>query len=159
MTTLSAMRLAAAGCTGSARAPAEPAEASQGPALEGIYRYSLTPEYLVESGVTPAQAEEEHGVHTVTVSDGQYSDSWSNDTQSKTCTGTYSWEGSRMTVLWNSGCSGDWAMTAQVAGDQITWTDIESLPPDDDAYSQTLNEAFNGVPWTRVGDAQDAAGS
>jgi hypothetical protein len=77
----------------------------------------------------------------------------------KTCRGSYSWEGSRLTVRWTTGCTGDWAMTAQISGDQVRWTDIQSLPPEDDAYAQALNEAFNSVPWTRVGDAEDATGS
>ena len=165
--TASGALLALAGCANtpeSASAPrsdgvASSAPSSGGPVPDGVYRYEVTEKHLTEGGVTPKQAAAEHGVHTVTMSGGQYSDYWRNATMVKTCRGGYSWEGSRLTVRWTTGCTGDWAMTAQVSGDQIRWTDIESLPPEDDAYAQALNEAFNSVPWTRVGDAVDAARS
>lgn len=90
---------------------------------------------------------------------GCYFDSWNNDAMTKTRRGHYVWEGDRVTVRWmpEGGCSGDWSMTVQGDGDQLRWTDIEALPPEDDPYSQILNEAFNGTSWTRVGAAQDAA--
>lgn len=159
--------LASAGCSstspsgGTPRSGgvASPAPPSGGAIADGVYRYEVTEQHLTAGGVTPQQAADEHGVHTVTMIGGQYSDSWRNAAMTKTCRGTYSWQGSRLSVRWTTGCTGDWAMTVQVAGDQVRWTDVESLPPEDDAYAQALNEAFHSVPWTWVGDSEDAAES
>ncbi len=44
-------------------------------------------------------------------------------------------------------------MSYTVDGDQVTWSDIEALPPHDSDEDQKISEVFNSVPWTRVGDA------
>lgn len=157
-----ALVVLACGCgsdseAGSAATTADSADLTVSP-LDGVYRYEVTEEYLTGRGVTHSQAEQEHGLHTVTLSDGQFADAWSNDAMTKTCRGRYTVHGMRMTVRWDQGCTGDWAMTAIVDGDQIHWSAIESLPPEDDPYTRLLNEAFNSVTWTRVGDAAAAEG-
>ena len=69
------------------------------------------------------------------------------------CSGTYKEDGNRVTFSWISGCFGDWTMTYTIDGDSVTWSDVEALPPHDTAEDQNAAEVFNGVPWTRVGDA------
>jgi hypothetical protein len=44
-------------------------------------------------------------------------------------------------------------MTYSIDGDTVAWSDPESLPPNDTEEDQKVNEVFNSVPWTRVGDA------
>ena len=44
-------------------------------------------------------------------------------------------------------------MTYSVEGETVTWSDQEALPPYDTDEDQKVNEVFNSVPWTRVGDA------
>ncbi len=47
-------------------------------------------------------------------------------------------------------------MSYTVDGNQVTWSDIEALSPDDSDEDQKVTEAFNSVPWTRVGDAPES---
>lgn len=80
--------------------------------------------------------------------------SWKTaENRTGSCQGTYD-EGNsrRVTFEWTSGCFGDWEMTYAVDGDTVTWSDQEALPPYDSDADQNVNEVFNSVPWTRVGD-------
>jgi hypothetical protein len=140
---------ALSGCGGSSDST------SSEPLRPGVYEYELTEQYLLDNGISQAQAEHESGMHRATLGeDGSFSDSWRTaDGQTGSCSGTYE-EGddSRVTFRWTTGCFGDWAMSYTVAGDTVTWSDQESLPPHDTDEDQKVNEVFNGVPWTRVGD-------
>lgn len=143
------LTLAATGCGGSSGDPSSSLQA-------GIYTYELTEEYLVESGISAEQAANESGKHQAILrEDGTFTDSWTTaNGGSGSCSGTYEeGDGSRVTFTWSTGCFGDWAMTYSVDGDTITWSDHAALPPYDSAEDQRVNEVFNGVPWTRVGDA------
>jgi hypothetical protein len=155
-----------AGCGSGTRGESPPV---QGPSTQeavtaeavpdGVYRYRIPADYLRAQDVNAQQATEEGGVHTVTLSGGTYTDAWASSARARTCTGRYTWAGARITIRWTTGCSGDWAMTGRLTGDQVRWSDIQSLPPDDSATPQAINTAFNSVPWTRIGDAGDAAAS
>ncbi|HET8968782.1 MAG TPA: hypothetical protein VFN06_05095 [Gaiellaceae bacterium] len=141
--------LAAAGCGGSSDDASSSLQA-------GIYTYELTEQYLVDNGISAEQAANESGKHQAILrDDGAFTDSWTTATGSTgSCSGTYE-EGddSRVTFKWSTGCFGDWEMSYAVDGDVVTWSDQEALPPYDSAEDQKVNEVFNSVPWTRVGDA------
>lgn len=144
-----AVALAAAGCGGGSDEASEPLQA-------GVYEYELTEQYLLDNGISQFQAEEESGKHEATLwDDGAFVDSW-RTTAGKTgsCRGTYeAGDDRRVTFKWTSGCFGDWEMKYAVEGDEVTWSDQEALPPYDSDEDQKVNEVFNSVPWTRVGDA------
>ena len=138
---------ALAGCGGSDDDP--------GALQSGIYTYELSEEYLVENGISAEQAANESGKHQAILrDDGAFTDSWTTaDGGTGSCFGTYAeGEEARVTFKWTSGCFGDWEMTYAVEGDQVTWSDQKALPPYDSAEDQKVNEVFNNVPWTRVGD-------
>lgn len=140
--------LAAAGCGGSSD---DDAAALQ----SGIYAYELTEEYLVENGISAEQAANESGKHQAILrDDGAFTDSWTTaNGGSGSCSGTYEeGDASRVTFKWTTGCFGDWEMTYTVDGDQVTWSDQKALAPYDSDEDQMVNEVFNSVPWTRVGD-------
>ena len=138
---------AAAGCGGSEDAASEPLR-------DGVYEYEVSEQYLLDNGIGQYQAEEESGVHTVTLDAGDFVDKW-RTAQGKfgSCHGTFEPDGTRVTFRWTIGCWGDWEMRYQVEGDTVTWSDVEALPPYDTEEDQKVNEVFNGVPWTRVGNA------
>jgi hypothetical protein len=129
-------------------------EASE-PLRDGVYEYELSEEYLLENGISSAQAANESGTHRTTLDAGEFIDRW-RTAQGRTgsCRGTYEEDGNRVTFRWTSGCFGDWAMSYSVDGDVVTWSDFEALPPHDGEEEQKVTEVFNGVPWTRVGDAE-----
>lgn len=141
--------LGAAGCGGSSTDASSSLQA-------GIYSYELTEEYLVENGISAEQAANESGKHQAILrDDGAFTDSWTTaNGESSSCSGRYE-EGDarRVTFRWTTGCFGDWEMTYVVAGDEVTWSDQTALPPYDTDDDQKVNEVFNSVPWTRVGDA------
>jgi hypothetical protein len=140
--------IALAGCGGS---DAEPVDAA---ALEGTWEYELTYDYLVESGIGTAQAEAESGSHAATLESGAFKDRWKTaEGRVGTCSGNYTIDGATVVFKWTEGCWGDWEMKPEIEGNEITWTDIEALPPYDADEDQKVNEVFNSVPWTRVGDA------
>lgn len=121
----------------------------------GIYTYELTEEYLVENGISAEQAANESGKHQAILrDDGAFTDSWTTaNGGSGSCSGTYEEDdGGRVTFKWTAGCFGDWEMTYKVNGDEVTWSDQTALPPYDSDEDQQVNEVFNSVPWTRVGD-------
>jgi len=135
--------VALTGCGGSGEASLQ----------EGVYESTLTPEYMVQGGLSQEQADNESGVHELTLANGSFSDRWQSvNGTNGFCSGTYKEDGTRVTFTWISGCFGDWAMTYTIDGDEVTWSDIEALPPHDTAEDQNAAEVFNGVPWTRVGD-------
>ena len=141
--------LAAAGCGGSSDDASSSLQA-------GIYTYELTEQYLVDNGISAEQAANESGKHQAILrDDGAFTDSWTTaNGSSGSCSGTYE-EGddSRVTFKWSTGCFGDWEMTYAVDGDVVSWSDQQALPPNDSDEDQKVNEVFNSVPWTRVGDA------
>lgn len=110
---------------------------------------------MLDNGIAADQAKNESGTHTTTLDGGEFVDSWKTaDNTSGSCSGTYEEaDDNRVTFKWVSGCFGDWAMTYSVDGDTVTWSDQEALPPYDSDEDQKINEVFNSVPWTRVGDA------
>lgn len=140
--------LIAGGCGGSSN---DAATALQ----TGIYTYELTEEYLLENGISAEQAANESGKHRAILrQDGAFTDSWTTAKGgSGSCSGTYEkGDGSRVTFRWSTGCFGDWEMTYSVDDDVVAWSDQEALPPYDTDEDQKVNEVFNSVPWTRVGD-------
>ncbi len=139
---------AVAGCGGSE-------EASE-PLRDGVYEYELSEKYLLDNGISQAQAANESGMHEATLDDGSFVDRW-RTAQGRTgsCRGSYVADGNRLTFRWESGCFGDWAMSYSVDGDTVTWSDVEALPPHNGDEEQKIAEVFNGVPWTRTGDAPD----
>ena len=141
---------ALAGCGGSDDS------SSSEPLQSGVYEYELTEQYLLENGISEFQAQEESGAHEATLGDdGSFVDSWKTaDSKTGSCRGTYEeGDSNRVTFRWTSGCFGDWEMTYSVEGEVVTWSDQESLPPNDTEEDQKVTEVFNSVPWTRVGDA------
>ena len=139
-----------AGCGGSGES------SSSEPLRSGVYEYELTEQYLLDNGISEFQAEQESGAHEATLGeDGSFVDTWKT-TEEKTgsCRGTWEEGDSNLiTFKWTSGCFGDWQMAYAVDGDVVTWSDQEALPPYDSDEDQQINEVFNSVPWTRVGDA------
>ena len=126
------------------------------PLRTGVYEYELTEQYLVENGISQFQAESESGTHKTTLSaDGAFVDSWRTaEGRTGSCRGTYQEGDDRLvTFKWTSGCWGDWEMRYTVEGDQVTWSDQTALPPYDTDEDEKVNEVFNSVPWTRVGNA------
>jgi hypothetical protein len=143
-----AAAIALGGCGGSEAAPVHAT------ALEGVWEYELTYDYLVENGISIAQAEAESGAHTATLANGEFTDQWRTaENRTGSCSGVYTVEGATVTFHWSTGCFGDWQMSPEINGDEITWTDIQALPPYDDEEEKKVNEVFNSVPWTRSGDA------
>jgi hypothetical protein len=142
--------LVAAGCGGGSD------ESSAAPLQAGVYRYELTEQYLLDNGISEQQAAAESGTHQATLSqDGAFVDSW-RTAQNRTgsCRGTYDEGDDRLvTFRWTSGCFGDWEMKYAVDGDEVNWSDQKALPPYDAEEDQKVNEVFNSVPWTRVGEA------
>ena len=122
-------------------------------ALDGVYRYEVTEEYLLERGLESVQARDESGVHTFTMSHGQFIDAWTNGAREDSCQGTFTIDGSRVTLRWTRNCTGDSSAVYERESDIIRWSQVESLPPHDTEADQLVNEAFWGVPYTRVGDA------
>jgi hypothetical protein len=146
---LTLVTAALVGCGGSGDS------SSSEPLRAGVYEYELTEQYLLDNGIGTAQAERESGAHQATLGkDGSFVDSWkTTDGLSGSCRGMYEEvDANRVTFKWTSGCFGDWEMTYSVDGDVVTWSDQESLPPWDSDEDQKVNEVFNSVPWTRVGD-------
>lgn len=141
----------AAGCGGGSDEATEPLQ-------DGVYEYELTEEYLLENGIATEQAANESGTHEATLDEGELVDRWETATGSTgSCRGTYE-EGddSLVTFRWTSGCFGDWEMRYAVDGDTVTWSDQKALPPYDSDEEQKVNEVFNSVPWTRVGDVPES---
>ena len=140
--------IALPGCGGSDPEPVDLA------AIEGTWRYELTYDYLVEQGIGTAQAEAESGMHTATLGNGEFKDRWKTaEGRVGSCSGVYTGEEGKVVFRWSEGCFGDWEMTPEINGDEVAWSDINVLPPYDDEEEQMVAEAFNSVPWTRVGDA------
>ena len=140
---------AVAGCGGGSDEEAAPLR-------DGVYEFELTEGYLLENGISAAQAASESGVPTVTLDDGSFVDRWRTaENRTGACSGTYEQEGDRVTFRWTSGCFGDWSMRYSVDGDVVTWSDFDALPPHDGDEEEKVTEVFNGVPWTRVGDAEE----
>jgi hypothetical protein len=144
-----AVAVLAAGCGGSSDAESSPLQA-------GSYTYELTEEYLLENGIAAHQAANESGKHRAILrEDGSFTDSWTSAKGATgSCSGAYEeGDGNRVRFTWSAGCFGDWEMTYDVEGDTVTWSDHEALPPYDSPEDQKVNEVFNSVPWTRIGDA------
>lgn len=121
---------------------------------DGVYEYELTEDYLLENDIPAEQAANESGMHEATLDAGSFVDSWRTDKGTTgSCQGTYEADGKRVTFRWTSGCFGDWAMSSAVDGDTVTWDDHEALPPYDGEEEQNVAKVFNGVPWTRLGNA------
>ena len=140
--------IALPGCGGSDPEPVDLA------AIEGTWRYELTYDYLVEQGIGTAQAEAESGMHTATLGNGEFEDRWKTaEGRVGSCSGVYTRRRGQGRLPVVGGCFGDWEMTPEVNGDEVAWSDINVLPPYDDEEEQRVAEAFNSVPWTRVGDA------
>ncbi len=119
-------------------------------ALDGVYRYEVTEQHLLSYGVPAAQAEQEAGVHTVTLDGGTFVDEWNTRDEEGACAGTYTVRATRATFTWSSGCYGDWTMVYSRSDTGLHWRDVQSLPPHDDPASQAVNVALNSVPWVRV---------
>jgi len=149
------MRRSAIACTFAALALAGCGGGSDSASLqEGVYESELSEQYLLDNGITEEQAANESGVHTTTLQGNGFTDTWSSSNGTEGfCSGTYKEDGTRVTFTWISGCFGDWAMTYTIDGDEVTWSDIETLAPHNTAEDQNAAEVFNGVPWTRTGDA------
>jgi len=144
-----AAALAAAGCGGGSDEATEPLR-------DGVYEFELSEDYLLENEIPSSQAENESGVHRVTLDDGSFVDRWRTaEGRTGVCSGTYEEVGNRVTFRWESGCFGDWEMRYSVEGDVVTWSDFEALPPHDGNEEQKVTEVFNGVPWTRTGDVPE----
>jgi len=120
---------------------------------DGVYRYELSEQHLLDNGIGLQQAKDESGDHAITLDGGSFVDRWrSSGGRGGSCGGTYTAEGSTVTFRWTYGCFGDWTMRYTVDGATVTWADIDVLPPYDDEEEQKVAEVFNSVPWTRVGD-------
>ncbi len=140
---------ALAGCGGGSDEATEPLR-------DGVYGYELTEQYLLDNDISTEQAKNESGVHETTLDGGSFVDRWrSGSGTTGSCEGTYEEDGNRVTFRWTSGCFGDWAMSHTVEGDQVTWHDMEALPPHDSDLDQNVTEVFNGIPWTRTGDVPE----
>jgi TRAP-type C4-dicarboxylate transport system substrate-binding protein len=121
--------------------------------LDGVYRYEVTERYLLDHGLAASHARDESGVHTLTMSDGKFTDAWVNGVANGSCSGVFTIDGPRVTLRWTENCTGDTRATYERGGDVLHWSQVESLRPHDTDYDQKVNEAFWGVPYTRVGDA------
>lgn len=146
---LTLVTAALVGCGGSGDS------SSSEPLRSGVYEYELTEQYLLDNGISQFQAEQESGAHEARLGeDGSFVDSWKTaDGKTGSCRGTYEeGDANRVAFKWTSGCFGDWEMTYSVDGDVVTWSDQEALPPYDTDADQKVNEVFNSVPWTRVGN-------
>ena len=121
--------------------------------LDGVYRYEVTERYMLDHGVQAGQARDESGVHTLTMSHGRLIDVWVNSVADGSCSGVFTIEGTRVTLRWTAVCTGDTSATYERDGDTLHFSHVESLPPHDTDYDQKVNEAFWGVPYTRVADA------
>ena len=87
------------------------------------------------------------------MSHGAFTDAWVNGVADGSCSGTFTLEGRSVTLRWTFGCTGDTRAAYERVGDVLRWSQVESLPPNDTDYDQKVNEAFWGVPYTRIGDA------
>jgi hypothetical protein len=133
--------------------------AKDGVLPDGVYRFELTQEYLLDNGIPRAQAQKESGVHEVTVDRGFFVDRWrAEDGTTRACSGTYSEAGGRVAFRWTGGCTGDWAMSYEVDDNVLTWSDIEPLDPNAGPEERRVTEIFNGVAWTRVGEVPQEGG-
>ena len=122
----------------------------------GVYEFELSETYLKDHGIPAAQARAESGVHELTIDDGRFVDRWRTESDAYgSCWGTYTEQSRRVTFRFTGGCVGDWAMTYSLAGDVVTWSDIEALDPGAGPEEQAVTEVFNGVPWTRTGDVPE----
>lgn len=140
--------LVLAGCGGGSEGTSEPLR-------DGVYEYELSENYLLDNGIPSSQAEAESGIHRITLDAGSFLDRWRTaEGRTGACSGTYEADGTRVTFRWKSGCFGDWSMRYSVEGDVVEWDDFDALPPYDGEQEQKVTEVFNGVPWTRVGDAE-----
>jgi TRAP-type C4-dicarboxylate transport system substrate-binding protein len=132
--------------------------AGEPPAIaDGVYRYDIPLQYLLDSGISESQARADAGVATVTMQDGVYTEQWRNDVVgAKTCSGTYVVAGDRMFMTWtpDGGCVGAWSARATVTGDTITWSEIQAIPPDPPELTSDW-EVYLGVPWRRIGEAAE----
>ena len=121
---------------------------------DGVYRFELSEAYLRDNGIPPQQARSESGLHEVTLDRGSFVDRWRGVGGAVgVCAGVFGLEGARAVFRWTDGCTGDWAMTYSVDGDSVVWSDFEPLDPNAGSEGRRLAEVFNGVPWTRTGDA------
>ena len=147
--TLAGGLVIAAGCGGSS-------DEATAPLQDGVYEFELTEQYLLGNGISTEQAENESGVQQTTLDSGSFINRWRSESGTTgSCRGTYEADGNRVTFRWTSGCFGDWEMSYAVEGDQVTWSDIEALPPHDSDLDQKASEVFNSVPWTRAGDVPE----
>lgn len=123
-------------------------------AIDGVWRYELSVEDFTSAGVPRASAEQEAGVHTVTLDGGRMVEEWEQPGGLRVCEGTYEIVGDRVTFAFQSGCDATWAATASVDGDQITWSEIDALPPWDAPDDQLLDEVYGTATWVRIDAAQ-----
>ena len=122
---------------------------------DGTYRYETSLEYLLANGMQESEARANAGVFTVTMNKGAYTERWHNEmVGDKTCRGEYVVVGARMFMTWTpgQGCAGARAATATVKGNQITWSDIQAIPPEGPDATPSW-KTYLGVPWTRIGNA------
>jgi hypothetical protein len=123
---------------------------------DGVYRFELSRQYLIENGIPADQARSESGLHEVTIDRGSFIDRWrAEDGTTRSCWGTYTQDGARVAFRWAGGCTGDWAMSYAVDGNVLTWSDFEPLDPDAGPDESRVIQVFNAVPWTRVGEVPD----
>jgi hypothetical protein len=143
---------ALAGCGGGGGS----SSSDEPPLPDGVYKYELPEQYLLDNGIGAQQAKGESGAHEVTLKAGDFVDDWRTaEGSTGSCRGTYEADGNRVTFRWTSGCFGDWAMSYSMEGSRVEWSEFEALPPYDDEEEQKVTEVFNGVPWMRVGDAPE----
>lgn len=143
-----------AGCTGpAATATGTPAPTSSAAFPEGMYRAHVSVDFLLDNGVSRADAVNEEGLQTLTLRDG----SWWHETRGSAgqlvrgCESPYSVSGDRISLVLGIGCVGEPAggevMNArwELAGDELRFLDVRST-------FQLFSEVFwGGLPWQKIG--------
>lgn len=120
--------------------------------IEGVWRFEVTFADFAAQGIDRTAASSEVGVHTVTLEDGELIEEWQQPQGPKVCRARYDVAGDRVTFEYYSGCEAKFSATASIQGDRIDWSDPESLPPKSGPEYQPFDEAYNSVPWIRIGD-------
>jgi TRAP-type C4-dicarboxylate transport system substrate-binding protein len=111
--------------------------------IDGVWRFEVTEQNLLDAGVPPSEVAKDVGVHTWVLHNGTMSEETSNSR----CTGTYAINGSQFSWAFDEiNCGGSFRGILERDGDMLRFK-IDESTPDGPFFAGTFVGGF-----TRVGD-------
>jgi TRAP-type C4-dicarboxylate transport system substrate-binding protein len=120
--------------------------------LNGVYRYEITEEALLDAGADKGEAQANYGVNTQTLRDGRFTNAWRSPDNTETCEGTYTRSGDRLEIRTTSTtCNMDVVLHYERTADGLRITRVVSVPPFDNPRDHAINKVlWSSEPWQRI---------